>query len=68
MQTYQTKVMSRLGYVVTGVARTIEATGRAVKLRNVKVKVAGYVGAGVEQCLGTPEVLSSSARGDVDHA
>ena len=47
MQTYQTKVMSRLEYVVTGVAHNIETTGRAVKLRNVKVKVAGYVGAGV---------------------
>jgi hypothetical protein len=55
MQTYQTKVMSCLGYVVTGVARTFETTGRAVKLRNVKMKAAGCVGAGVEQCLATKE-------------
>ena len=68
MQTYQTKVMSRLGYVVTGVARAIETTGRAVKLRNVKVKVAGYVGAGVEQCPGTTGLLATQPVGDVDHA
>jgi hypothetical protein len=51
MQTYQTKVMNCLGYVVMGVARSIEATGRAVKLRNVNPKVAGYVGVGVEHWL-----------------
>jgi hypothetical protein len=33
---------------MAGVARNVEATGKVVKLRNVKLKVAGYVGTGVD--------------------